>query len=337
MSVTEKFVSMEWGAAPEDPREVVAWLDGHARKVGHFIGGEWRKPADGKYFESEDPSTGEVLASVTQGTSADVDAAVKAARAASSKWQSLSPHARARYLYALARQVQKHSRRLAVLETMDNGKPIRESRDLDIPLVVRHFYYHAGWAQLLQQEFPDYVACGVVGQIIPWNFPLLMLAWKIAPALVTGNTIVLKPAEFTPLTALAFAEICQEIKLPAGVVNIVTGDGLTGEALVKHPDVDKIAFTGSTEVGRTIRSAIAKSHKRLSLELGGKSPFIIFEDADLDSAVEGLVVGIWFNQGQVCCAGSRLLMQESVAEPLIAKIRARMANLRIGDPLDKAI
>ena len=253
------------------------------------------------------------------------------------KWQSLTPHARARYLYALARQVQKHSRRLAVLETMDNGKPIRESRDLDIPLVARHFYYHAGWAQLLQQEFPDYVACGVVGQIIPWNFPLLMLAWKIAPALATGNTVVLKPAEFTPLTALAFAEICHEIKLPAGVVNIVTGDGSTGEALVKHPDVDKIAFTGSTEVGRAIRTATAKSHKRLSLELGGKSPFIVFEDADLDSAVEGLVDGIWLNQGQVCCAGSRLLMQESIAEPLIAKIRDRMSTLRVGPPLDKAI
>jgi aldehyde dehydrogenase (NAD+) len=233
--------------------------------------------------------------------------------------------------------VQKHSRLLAVLETMDNGKPIRESRDIDIPLVARHFYHHAGWAQLLEQEFPQYEACGVVGQIIPWNFPLLMLAWKIAPALATGNTVVLKPAEFTPLTALLFAEICQEIALPAGVVNIVTGDGSTGAALVKHPDVDKIAFTGSTEVGRAIRSATASSHKRLSLELGGKSPFIIFEDADLDSAVEGLVDGIWFNQGQVCCAGSRLLVQESVAETLIAKVRERMSSLRIGPPLDKAI
>ena len=220
---------------------------------------------------------------------------------------------------------------------MDNGKPIRESRDIDIPLVARHFYHHAGWAQLLQQEFPGYTACGVVGQIIPWNFPLLMLAWKIAPALATGNTVVLKPAEFTPLTALAFAEICSEIALPPGVVNIVTGDGSTGEALVKHPDVAKIAFTGSTEVGRAIRSATASSHKRLSLELGGKSPFIIFEDADLDSAVEGLVDGIWFNQGQVCCAGSRLLMQESIAEPLIAKIRDRMSTLRAGAPLDKSI
>jgi aldehyde dehydrogenase (NAD+) len=220
---------------------------------------------------------------------------------------------------------------------MDNGKPIRESRDIDIPLVARHFYYHAGWAQLLEQEFSGYEPCGVVGQIIPWNFPLLMLAWKIAPALATGNTVVLKPAEFTPLTALVFAELCQEAGLPPGVVNIVTGDGSTGETLVKHPDFDKIAFTGSTEVGRAIRSATAPSHKRLSLELGGKSPFIIFEDADLDSAVEGLVDGIWFNQGQVCCAGSRLLMQESIAETLLAKIRDRMNSLRIGPPLDKAI
>jgi aldehyde dehydrogenase (NAD+) len=220
---------------------------------------------------------------------------------------------------------------------MDNGKPIRESRDIDIPLVARHFYYHAGWAQLLEQEFPEYEPCGVVGQIIPWNFPLLMAAWKIAPALATGNTVVLKPAEFTPLTALAFAELCQEAGLPAGVVNIVTGDGSTGEALVKHPDVDKIAFTGSTEVGRAIRSATAATPKRLSLELGGKSPFIIFDDADLDSAVEGLVDGIWFNQGQVCCAGSRLLMQESIAEPLLGKIRERMSSLRVGLPLDKAI
>jgi len=240
-------------------------------------------------------------------------------------------------LYAIARLVQKHSRLLSVLETMDNGKPIRESRDIDIPLVARHFYHHAGWAQLLEQEFPEYVACGVVGQIIPWNFPLLMLAWKIAPALATGNTVVLKPAEFTPLTALAFAGICQEAGLPPGVVNIVTGDGSTGEALVQHPDVDKIAFTGSTEVGRAIRAATATSHKRLSLELGGKSPFIVFEDADLDSTVEGLVDGIWFNQGQVCCAGSRLLMQESIAEALIAKVQDRMSTLRIGPPLDKAI
>ncbi|HWY55514.1 MAG TPA: aldehyde dehydrogenase family protein [Terriglobales bacterium] len=337
MSIAEKFVAMEYGPAPEDAKEALTWLDHHGRRFGHFINGTWIESASGQYFDTADPSTGEKLASVAQGSAADIDAAVKAARAAFPKWQSITPHTRARYLYAIARQVQKHSRRLAVLETMDNGKPIRESRDLDIPLVARHFYHHAGWAQLLLQEFPDYTACGVVGQIIPWNFPLLMLAWKIAPALATGNTVVLKPAEFTPLTALAFAEICQEIGLPAGVVNIVTGDGSTGEALVKHPDVDKIAFTGSTEVGRAIRSATAKSHKRLSLELGGKSPFVVFEDADLDSAVEGLVDGIWLNQGQVCCAGSRLLMQESIAEPLIAKIRDRMSTLRVGPPLDKAI
>ncbi len=337
MSIAEKFATMEYGPAPEDPKEASSWLDRHQRRFGHFINGEFQPPTGGAYFDTVDPSSGEVLASVAQGSAADIDAAVKSARAASTQWRSLTPHARARYLYALARLVQKHSRLLAVLETMDNGKPIRESRDIDIPLVARHFYHHAGWAQLLDQEFPDHVACGVVGQIIPWNFPLLMLAWKIAPALATGNTVVLKPAEFTPLTALAFAELCREAELPAGVVNIVTGDGSTGEALVKHPDIDKIAFTGSTEVGRAIRSATATSHKRLSLELGGKSPFIIFEDADLDSAVEGLVDGIWFNQGQVCCAGSRLLMQESIAEPLIAKVQQRMSTLRIGPPLDKAI
>ena len=337
MSIAEKFVTMEYGPAPEDPKDALVWLDHHKRRFGHFINGEWQDPIDGVLFDSYDPATGDKIASIAQGSAADIKAAVQAARQALPKWQALTPHSRARYLYAIARSVQKHSRRLAVLETIDNGKPIRESRDIDIPLVARHFYHHAGWAQLLDSEFHGYTACGVVGQIIPWNFPLLMLAWKIAPALATGNTVVLKPAEFTPLTALAFADICREIGLPAGVVNIVTGDGATGEALVKHPDVDKIAFTGSTEVGRAIRSATAASHKKLSLELGGKSPFIIFEDADLDSAVEGLVDGIWFNQGQVCCAGSRLLMQESIAEPLIERVRARMNRLRVGSPLDKAI
>lgn len=337
MSIAEKFATMEYGPAPEDPKEVEAWLDRHGRRFGHFIDGEWREPVEGKFFDSVDPSTGERIASVAQGSAADIDSAVKAARTAFPQWQSLSGHARARYLYALARGIQRHSRRLAVLETIDNGKPIRESRDIDIPLVARHFYHHAGWAQLLESEFPGQTACGVVGQIIPWNFPLLMLAWKIAPAIAAGNTVVLKPAEFTPLTGLAFAEICTEVGLPPGVVNIVTGDGTTGEVLVKHPDVDKIAFTGSTEVGRAIRAATATSHKRLSLELGGKSPYVVFEDADLDSAVEGLVDGIWFNQGQVCCAGSRLLMQESVAETLIAKVRERMSTLRAGPPLDKAI
>ena len=337
MGIAEKFLTMEYGPAPEDPKEALLWLDSHGRRFLHFIDGGWSEPREGVFFDTNDPATGEKLAAVAQGSAADVDGAVEAARRALPSWQALTPHVRARYLYAAARAVQKHSRRLAVLETIDNGKPIRESRDIDIPLVARHFYHHAGWAQLLDSEFPGYTACGVVGQIIPWNFPLLMLAWKIAPALATGNTVVLKPAEFTPLTALAFADICQEIGLPPGVVNIVTGDGATGEALVKHPDVNKIAFTGSTEVGRAIRRATADSHKRLSLELGGKSPFVIFEDADLDSAVEGLVDGIWFNQGQVCCAGSRLLVQESVAEALFQKVRDRMSTLRIGSPLDKAI
>jgi aldehyde dehydrogenase (NAD+) len=337
MSIAEKFLTMEYGPAPEDPKDALLWLDRHQRKFGHFIDGAWRQPAEGLFFDSTNPATGERIATVAQGSASDIDAAVQAARNAFPKWQRLTPHARARFLYAMARAVQRHSRRLAVLETVDNGKPIRESRDIDIPLVVRHFYHHAGWAQLLEAEFPGYTACGVVGQIIPWNFPLLMLAWKIAPAIATGNTVVLKPAEFTPLTALAFAEICEEIGLPAGVVNIVTGDGSTGEALVKHPGVDKIAFTGSTEVGRAIRRATAQSNKRLSLELGGKSPFVVFEDADLDSAVEGLVDGIWLNQGQVCCAGSRLLMQESIAETLMGKIRDRMSTLRVGSPLDKSI
>ncbi len=335
-TLTEKLQAMDYGLAPEDPAPSLVWLERFQRRFGHFIGGAWVAPAQGQYFATADPSTGEKLADIAQGSAADVDSAVKAARGALEDWQALTPHARAKYLYALARQVQKHSRRLSVLESIDNGKPIRESRDIDIPLVARHFYHHAGWAQLLQQEFPGYQACGVVGQIIPWNFPLLMLAWKIAPALAAGNTVVLKPAEFTPLTALAFAELCKEVGLPPGVVNIVTGDGTTGEALVVHPDLDKIAFTGSTEVGRAIRRATADSHKRLSLELGGKSPFVVFEDADLDSAVEGLVDGIWLNQGQVCCAGSRLLMQESIAASLTGKLKARMAKLRVGAPLDKA-
>src|ERR1700678_485868 len=285
MSIAEKFVSMEYGPAPEDSKEVRSWLERHGYRFQHFIAGDWKTPAAGAYFDTVDPSNGEKLASMAQGSAADVDAAVKAARAASLGWLALSPHARARYLYAIARLVQKHSRLLAVLETMDNGKPIRESRDIDIPLVARHFYYHAGWAQLLESEFPEYSACGVVGQIIPWNFPLLMLAWKIASALAAGNTVVLKPAEFTPLTALAFAEICVEVGLPPGVVNIVTGGGATGAHIVGHDDGDKIASTGSTEEGRIIRPGTAGTGKKLSLELGGKSPFVVFDDADLDSAV----------------------------------------------------
>ncbi len=277
------------------------------------------------------------MARLTQAGAAEVDRAVRAARAAQPGWWALGGHGRARHLYALARQVQKHSRFFAVLESLDNGKPIRESRDIDVPLVARHFYHHAGWAQLMERELPGRVPVGVIGQIIPWNFPLLMLAWKIAPALAMGNTVVLKPAEFTSLTALRFAELCEEAGLPPGVVNIITGDGRTGEALVAHPEVDKIAFTGSTEVGRNIRIATAGSGKKLSLELGGKSPFIVFADADLDSVVEGVVDAIWFNQGQVCCAGSRILAQEGVAGRLVAKLKARMETLRVGDPLDKAV
>ncbi len=337
MSILEKFVSMEYGAAPEDPKEVVGWLERHNRRFDSYIDGAWGKPASGEYFATSDPSNGETLAEVAEANAQDVDAAVAAARKALPKWQAVSGYERARYLYALARQVQKHSRRLAVLETMDNGKPIRESRDIDIPLVARHFYHHAGWAQLLEQEFPGYAACGVVGQVIPWNFPLLMFAWKVAPALAAGNTVVIKPAENTPLTALAFAELAMEVGLPAGVLNVVNGGPRTGQAVVEHPGIDKIAFTGSTEVGRIIRRATAKSNKKISLELGGKSPFIVFDDADLDSAVEGLVDAIWFNQGQVCCAGSRLLVQERVAETLYARVRARMETLRVGHPLDKSI
>jgi aldehyde dehydrogenase (NAD+) len=335
---------MEYGPAPEDPGEVNKWLDAHQRSFGHYIDGEWTKV--NASFETKNPATGELLAKVAQADAADVDRAVKAARAALPAWQALTGHQRARYLYAFARQVQKHSRRLAVLESMDNGKSIRESRDIDIPLVARHFYHHAGWAQLLGdlgengfegEEFRGYAPVGVVGQIIPWNFPLLMFAWKVAPALAAGNTVVIKPAEFTPLTAIALAEIADEVGLPKGVLNVLNGDGSAGAAIVEHADIDKIAFTGSTEVGRIIRKATAKTPKKLSLELGGKSPFIVFDDADLDSAVEGLVDGIWFNQGQVCCAGSRLLVQERVAEKLYDKIRARMETLRVGSPLDKAI
>ena len=334
-SVAEIFKTMEYGPAPESDKEALAWLGKHERVFGHYINGEWTEP--GKTFDVINPATSKVIARVTDGTKEDVDAAVTAAKAALPAWKSLAPHVRARYLYALARGVQKHSRLLAVLESMDNGKSIRETRDIDVPLVARHFYHHAGWAQLLDSEFAGYEAIGVVGQIIPWNFPLLMLAWKIAPALAGGNTLVLKPAEFTPLTALAFAEIVHEIGLPPGVVNIVNGHGETGAAIVDHRDVDKIAFTGSTEVGRIIRKATAGSGKKLSLELGGKSPFIVYDDADLDSVVEGVVDAIWFNQGQVCCAGSRLLVQEGIYERLVAKLRARMEKLRVGSPLDKAV
>jgi aldehyde dehydrogenase (NAD+) len=334
-SVAEIFKTMDYGPAPESDAEARAWLARHNARFGHFINGAFTKV--GKTFDVIDPSVGTNLAKVTQGTSKDVDTAVAAARKAFGKWSRLSAHTRARHLYALARMVQKHSRLFAVVESMDNGKSIRETRDLDIPLVARHFYHHAGWAQLFPTEFAGYAPVGVVGQIIPWNFPLLMLAWKIAPALAAGNTVVLKPAEFTPLSALLFAELAHEAGVPPGVINIITGDGKTGAALVEHKDVDKIAFTGSTDVGRIIRKATAGSGKKLSLELGGKSPFIVYEDADLDGVVEGVVDAIWFNQGQVCCAGSRLLVQEGIHDRLVAKLRARMEKLRVGNPLDKAV
>ena len=334
-SVREIFDTMEYGPAPEGDAPAREWLARHGAKFGHYIAGVWTKPAS--QFEVSNPATGKLIAHVSQGSKRDVDAAVKAARKALPAWQALGGHGRARYLYALARAVQRNSRLLAVLESMDNGKSIRETRDIDVPLVARHFYHHAGWAQLLESEFAGHHAAGVVGQIIPWNFPLLMLAWKVAPALAAGCTIVIKPAEFTPLTALLFAELADAAALPAGVLNIVTGDGDTGAAIVAHDGIDKIAFTGSTEVGRIIRKATAGSGKKLSLELGGKSPFIVFDDADLDSVVEGVVDAIWFNQGQVCCAGSRLLVQEGVSDRLIAKLRARMETLRLGSPLDKAV
>lgn len=334
MTVKEIFESMDYGPAPEAAGEALAWIVDQGARFGHFINGQFTDPADG--FDSKNPATSEVLATLSQATQADVDAAVKAARAARPKWAKSGGHARARVLYAIARLLQKHSRLFAVLETLDNGKPIRESRDIDIPLAQRHFYYHAGMAQLMDTELPDREALGVCGQIIPWNFPLLMLAWKVAPAIAMGNTVVLKPAEYTSLTALLFADICRQAGVPKGVVNIVTGDGAVGEMIV-NADVDKIAFTGSTAVGRRIREMTAGTGKELTLELGGKSPYIVFDDADVDSAVEGLVDAIWFNQGQVCCAGSRLLVHEPVAEAFYAKLRARMDKLRIGDPLDKSI
>jgi aldehyde dehydrogenase (NAD+) len=334
-TINEILTTMDYGPAPESTKEAQAWLDRHERRFGLFIDNAWSAPS--ATFASNNPADGLELAQLTQAGVQDVDRAVQAARRAQPGWVALGGHGRARVLYALARLLQKHARLFAVIETLDNGKTIRETRDADLPLAARHFYHHAGWAQLQSEEFADYRAVGVVGQIVPWNFPLLMLAWKIAPALAAGNTIVFKPAEFTSLTALLFAEICQQAGVPAGVVNIVTGDGRVGEAIVNHPGIDKLAFTGSTEVGRLIRKVTAGSGKKLSLELGGKSPFIVFEDADLDAAVEGLVDSIWFNQGQVCCAGSRLLVQESIEPRFLAKVRARMENLRVGSPLDKSM
>ena len=331
--VRELFETMEYGPAPEDASLAKQWIESHDGIFGHWIDGQWSQAT--QHFESINPATEKKLAAIGQALDADVNAAVSAARNALKPWQELGSNGRARCLYGLARQVQKHARMLAVLETLDNGKPLRETRDVDVPLVARHFYHHAGWASVLDSEMPNTSAYGVIGQIIPWNFPLLMLAWKVAPALAAGNTVVLKPAEYTSLSALYFAELTQNAGLPSGVFNLVTGAGETGRTLASHGDVDKVAFTGSTQVGREIRTLTAGTDKGLTLELGGKSPFLVFADADIDSAIEGVVDGIWFNQGQVCCAGSRLLVQESIFETFLSKLKQRMKTLRIGNPLDK--
>ncbi len=334
-SVRRAFEEVSYSPAPESAGLADQWLDGHGREFGHFMGGDWRA-GDGPLVETRCPADGTLLARFRNGAASDVDAAVEAASGALPGWRAAGSSARARHLYRLARQIQKRSRHFAVLEALDNGKPIRESRDIDVPLAARHFYHHAGWAQLLDAEFRGYEGVGVAGQIIPWNFPLLMLAWKVAPALAAGCTVVLKPAEYTPLTALLFAELAAETGLPPGVFNVVTGDGAAGAALVRHPGVHKIAFTGSTEVGRDIRAATAGTGKKVSLELGGKSPFVVFENADLDAAAEGVVDSVWFNQGEVCCAGTRLLVQESVEEDFLARLADRMETIRVGHPLDKS-
>jgi aldehyde dehydrogenase (NAD+) len=333
--ISDILQTMAYGPAPESAAPAHAWLDGHRRRFGLFIDGAFTEHDPARAFDSRNPTDDSVLATLTQAGPVELDAAVAAARRAQPDWAACTGHQRARVLYALARRIQRHSRLFAVLETLDTGKPIRESRDIDIPLVARHFLHHAGWAQLRDGQFRDARPIGVIGQIIPWNFPLLMLAWKVAPALAAGNTVVLKPAEWTSLTALLFAEQCVAAGVPPGVINIITGDGQVGAALVRHAGIDKIAFTGSTEVGRDIRQATAGSGRRLTLELGGKSPFIVFDDADLESAIEGVVDAIWFNQGQVCCAGSRLLLHEPIAMRFLERLRERMTTLRVGDPLEK--
>jgi aldehyde dehydrogenase (NAD+) len=325
--------SFDYAPAPEN-RSLVRLRSSY----GLFVGGEFVDPVDGGAFKTVNPATEEVLAEVAEAGSADVDAAIRAARRAYTRtWSRLSGRERGKYLFRIARIIQERSRELAVLESLDNGKPIKESRDVDLPLVAAHFFHYAGWADKLGYAGfgPDPKALGVCAQVVPWNFPLLMLAWKIAPALAAGNTVVLKPAETTPLSALVFAEICQQADLPPGVVNIVTGAGATGQALVEHPDADKVAFTGSTEVGRLIARAVAGSRKKVTLELGGKAANIVFDDAPLDQAVEGIVRGVFFNQGHVCCAGTRLLVQESVSDEVLGRLKRRMRTLRLGDPLDK--
>ncbi|MEY4337371.1 MAG: hypothetical protein RL680_266 [Actinomycetota bacterium] len=324
-------LTFEYAPAPES-RAIVSIKP----KYGHFIGGKF--VAGSKHFPTINPATEEVLSQIALAGKNDIDAAVKAARKAyTTTWSKMSGKERGKYLFRIARIMQERSREFAVLETLDNGKPIRESRDVDVPLAAAHFFYHAGWADKLEYAGLGTTpkAHGVAGQIIPWNFPLLMLAWKVAPALAAGNTVVLKPAETTSLTALLFAEVCQQAELPAGVVNIVTGDGSTGALIVNHPGIDKIAFTGSTEVGKIIARAVAPTNKSVTLELGGKAANIIFEDAAIDESVEGIVNGIFFNQGHVCCAGSRLILQESIADEVLEKLKNRMAKIRVGDPMDK--
>jgi aldehyde dehydrogenase (NAD+) len=323
-----------WSYAPAPEATDIAAI---AARYGHFVDGAFVAPGSGRYFATLEPATGQPLAEVAAGDAADVDRAVQAARAALPAWRARPAEHRARFLYRIARRLQERAREFAVLETRDGGKPIREARDLDVPLAAQHFFYHAGWADKLELAFgtADFEPVGVVGQVIPWNFPLLMAAWKIAPALACGNTVVLKPAETTPLTALRLCEILQEAELPPGVVNVVTGDGTTGAALCAHEGVDKVAFTGSTAVGKAIQRQLAGSGKDLTLELGGKSAHLVFEDAAIDQAVEGVIRGIFFNQGQVCCAGSRLLVQESVHEVFVDKLKRRIERIRVGDPLDK--
>lgn len=336
--IQKLFADMSYGPAPESADIAYKWLDAHNRSFGHFVDGKWYHPeGERKKYTSTSPATGEVLTECVQGVQEDVDYAVGVANKAQESWAKTPAHVRARHLYAIARTVQKHHRLIAVVESLDNGKSIRETRDVDVPLVARHFYHHAGWAQLMDQEMPNWKAVGVIGAIVPWNFPLMLLTWKVAPALAMGNTVVLKPATYTQLSALLLAEICAEAGLPPGVFNVVTGPGRFGSMLANHPGVDKVAFTGSTGVGQILRRCTAGTGKKLSLELGGKSPVVVFNNADLDSTVEGIVDAIWFNQGQVCSAGSRLLAQEEIYDTLVEKLKERLTHYRVGGSLDKCV
>jgi len=336
MTLLKSFDNLDYSDALESNKKAQEWLENNGRRFGQFVNGKIVSNKNSSLIASLDPSNGELLANIEIASSSQLDAAVKSARKAQPAWENVGGHKRAKVLYALARLIQKHSRLVSVLESLDNGKPIRETRDIDIPLAIRHFYHHAGWAQLQEKEFSSYKSIGVVAQIVPWNFPLLMLSWKIAPALAMGNTIVFKAAEQTPLTAMFFAQLCDEAGVPTGVINMINGDGSIGAELAAHKGVDKVAFTGSTAVGRSIRESTAGQEKKLTLELGGKSAFIVFDDADLDAAVEGLVDSIWFNQGEVCCAGSRLLVQTEVEQKLHLKIKQRLKQFRLGEPLNKS-